>query len=223
MIIESVANKLPIHFDHEKIKTLEYDRDGILSVYGKDKNILCTFKTPASVAFNRQYGTPISKDGKIVFIGVWEKGLYCYSLMRGKMLWRQGPGKVRRIIVFDKELIIEMADRGIYKRNIEDGKKIQEFKMSSISTFRQIKPDQLFAGPKYGKYFIYKIPSMELLSTINKNKLNIHDCISFVIRKVFYRNDKLMIEGFENYKNRSRSNNNQQDFIREVLIDSGDA
>ena len=118
MTIEYRSDKLPIHFDHPLIKTLEYDLDGTLTVFGQDGRIVNVFQTPASTAFNRQYGTPISPDGKLVFIGVWDKGLFCYSIPDGRLVWKQGPGKVRKILVCDTELIVEMCDRGIYRRNI---------------------------------------------------------------------------------------------------------
>ena len=86
MTIEYRSDKLPIHFDHPVIKTLAYDREGMLTVINQDGGIVNTFTTPASVAFNRQYGTPISPDGKYVFIGVWEKGLFCYSISDGELV-----------------------------------------------------------------------------------------------------------------------------------------
>ena len=118
MTIEHGSNKLTIHFDHPVIKTLAYDREGMLTVINQDGGIVNTFTTPASVAFNRQYGTPISPDGRYVFIGVWEKGLFCFSISEGRLVWKQGPGKVRKILVFDTVVIVEMCDRGIYRRNI---------------------------------------------------------------------------------------------------------
>ena len=218
MKIERARNRLGIHFDNTRIKTLEYDSEGRVCVYGRHDKLISTFKTCATVAFNGQYGTPISEDGRFIFIGNWDRGLFCYSTDSGETVWQQGPGKVRRILVIDNELIVEMADRGIYKRKTADGSLSFQLKMGSISTFTRINKDTLFTGPKRNVYFTYNIPSMEPNGEVHEREINVNDCLSFVIQDVFYRNTKLMAQGFENYEKRNYSNNNRQDFLREVRV-----
>lgn len=214
MTIERISNKLPIHFDHPVIKTLEYDAEGMLTVFGQDGNIVNAFKTPAEVAFNRQYGTPISLDGKYVFIGVWYKGLYCYSIFDSKLVWRQGPGKVRKILVFETELIIEMCDRGIYRRDIAAGAISQVIPMPSIDVFYRTRENELLAGPKYNKCFLYELPTLIARSYFDIRELNVRNCLSFVINGASYIGDDSVIRGFENYADGDHKKNDQVEFER---------
>jgi hypothetical protein len=218
MKIESVSNLLPIHFDHDKIKTLLYDTEGNLSVINKDDQQLLKFHTKASVAYNRQYGTPISPDGQYVFIGTWEQALFCYSLDTGTLVWKQTPGKVRNIIVHENLLFIEMADRGIYARDLNSGKLLKEIKMSSIDSFFLLKKIELFAGPKNGKYFLFDIPSLKIKTEIKIKSLNIHNCLSFIILDVYYKDNELMIKGWEQYKNGNNKDSKMIWFERKMQI-----
>lgn len=216
MIIEEVPNLLPIHFDHEKIKTLRYDIDGSLSVIGTDNTVRITFPTKASVAFNRQYGTPISPDGKYVFIGTWEYGLFCHDLETGQVIWKQGPGKVRTIVVGGDFLFVEMCDRGMYVRDLKSGELVKEFKMSSINKLKRLSPTELFAGPRNSKYYIYSIPTLELKQEIKLKALNVNQCLSYIILDVFYRDNTLFVKGWEQYRHGNYQDADQVWFEREV-------
>jgi hypothetical protein len=218
MKIESVSNLLPIHFDHDKIKTLLYDTDGNLSVINKDNEHLLKFHTKASVAYNRQYGTPISPDGRYVFIGTWEHALFCYSLESGTLVWKQTPGKIRNIIVHENLLFVEMADRGIYVRDLDSGKLLQEIKMSSIDSFFLLNQTELFAGPKNGKYFLFEIPFLKIKTEIKTKSLNIHNSLSFIILDVYYKDNDLMIKGWEQYKDGNYKDSKQTSFERKMPI-----
>ena len=168
------------------------------------------------MAFNRQYGTPISPDGTLVFIGVWDKGLFCYSIPDGRLVWKQGPGKVRKILVCDTELIVEMCDRGIYHRKIVDGSISQVIPMSSIGIFYRISENELFAGPKYNQVFLYELPLLKAVGILGIRDLNVRNCLSFVITEARYEGNDLIIRGFENYAGGDIKKNNQVNFERIV-------
>lgn len=163
MQIEFLPNLLRIHYQQKyvEVETLEYDTDGYLTVYNQEGEKVTKFKTVASVAYNAQYGTPITEDGQFVFIGTWERGLFCYSIKDQKLIWKQGPGRVRQIIVLDESLIIEMANRGIYKRDVRTGQLLEMLRMPSINQFKQLNKSELLAGPLRGKYIHYHLPSLQ--------------------------------------------------------------
>lgn len=162
MQIEFLPNLLRIHLQQECIRTLQYGADGYLTVCNHEGEKVAEFQTVASVAYNAQYGTPASKDGQFVFIGTWERGLFCYSIKDQRLIWKQGPGRVRHIILVDDNLIVEMAGRGIYRRNINTGELLEVLKMPSIDKFSQLSESDLLAGPLRGKYIHYDLPSLQL-------------------------------------------------------------
>ncbi|RAJ89770.1 hypothetical protein LX87_05669 [Larkinella arboricola] len=161
MRIEFLPRLLRIHYQYENVKTIEYDVDGYLTVYNRDDKKVAEFKTVSSIAYNAQYGTPITEDGQFVFIGTWERGLFCYSIKDQQLVWKQGPGRVRQILLMDSCLIVEMAQRGIYKRDVKTGELLQVLKMPSIDRFSQLSESELLAGPLRGKYIHYHLPSLQ--------------------------------------------------------------
>lgn len=201
MKIQRTKDFLDKEFNNHTIKKLKYENDGNLSVISHDDKVVSSFKTVAQIGYSGQFGTPISEDGKYVFIGTWERGLFCYSLSDGELKWKQGPGKVRLVIPYKNLLVIEMANRGVYVRNADTGELVKVIKMSGIEVFSQISDKEVFVGPKFNKYYIYSLDTLEPLHEIPATDLNINRCLSFVIREVFYKNDELYIEGFEQYKN----------------------
>ncbi|MFD2935363.1 PQQ-binding-like beta-propeller repeat protein [Spirosoma flavum] len=152
---------MKIHYQQENVRTIEYDVDGYLTGIDPQGETVAKFKTVASVAYNAQYGTPITKDGQFVFIGTWERGLFCYSIKDQRLIWKQGPGRVRHIILVDSSLIVEMAGRGIYKRDATKGELLQVLKMPSIDRFTQLNESELLAGPLRGKYIHYHLPTLQ--------------------------------------------------------------
>jgi hypothetical protein len=216
MKIESAPHALSIHIEHYNVQKLLYNAEGNLTVIGKDDEHLIQFQTKASIAYNQQYGTPISPDGRFVFIGTWEQGLFCYGLENGKLVWKQSPGKVGRIIVHENLLIVEMVDRGIYVRDISTGQLLNEVKMSSMDCFVLVNEKEVFAGPKNGKYFLLDIPSLKINKTISAKDLNINNSLSFIILDVFYKDKDLIIKGWEQYTNGNAADARQTPFERMI-------
>ncbi len=214
MNIERAPGVLSITFDHPKVAKLVYDRDGNCSVHDSKGLIISRFSTVCDVVYNGQYGTPISLDGKFVFIGTWRNGLFCYEIETGALLWKKWPSKIRRIVVSDTSVIAAMDGRGIFKRNISDGEKVDEIKMSGIESLFQLNKKELFAGPKHNKYFIFRVPSLEVIRTIKASNININNCLSFILLDVFYDNNDLVFKGWEQYKNRDYRNDEQIWFER---------
>ncbi len=197
MKIVRSSGYLSIEFNNPKVKKLQYDDEGTVSVLNQDNKAISHFKTVAQVVFNSQYGTPISEDGQYVFIGNWERGLFCYSLTDGQLKWKQEPGMVRTVIPYKDLLIIEMANRGVYIRSADTRELVKVIKMSGLEVFIRISDKELFVGPKFNRYFIYSLDTLQPLYEISKKYLNINRCYSFVIKEVFYKNDELYIKGSE--------------------------
>lgn len=218
MILKIVNGTLPILITHEGIKTLLYDRAGNLTVIAPDDTIVIKFPTKLSPAYNAQYGTPISTDGKAVFIGTWEYGLFCYSLETGELLWKQKPGGVRRIIVCDDLLFIEMKGRGIYTRQAAAGELVNVIKMPAVNMVIPLRSQEVFVGTYKGKYSIHRLPSFEVIHQIEPGALNINNSLSFLLAHVYYEGDTLMITGIEQHKNGTYDNLKSTSFIRPVAL-----
>ncbi|GAB3791397.1 hypothetical protein GCM10028818_62150 [Spirosoma horti] len=218
MQIERHPNLLRIHFKHPLIQTLQYELDGLLTVIDPQGQTVNRFKTVAHIAYSAQYGTPISKDGQFVFIGTWDRGLFCFSIKEQKLVWKAGPGRVRSIIVNDSFLLVEMACRGIYRRNPCNGELMEIIKLPAIETFKQLNTNQLFAGPLKGAYWLFDLPSMQPMKQVKTRDLNINNCLSYVIQDVYYRDQILLVKGFEQYRGRNYEDKESTEFERLIPL-----
>ncbi|WP_347490982.1 hypothetical protein ABDB91_07435 [Desulfoscipio sp. XC116] len=228
MKIEYGNNRLTILYDsyeneNNNIKKVHFNfreddeigLNGFCQVFSKSEDVISEFPTVCKVVEHTIYGTPISPDGKYLFIGTWDKGLFCYDIDNRNLKWKKTPAKVRQVIAKDEFLVIEMCDRGIYKRHIETGELLSEIKMSNIRFMYRISDNEIFTGTKRDKYFIYEIPSLTEKSVMKKSSLtniNIYEAINILDAKK--ENGKLVISGTEF----EYSSEDAIDFTRSIKI-----
>jgi len=196
-----------------KIK-IDFEPNGKCNVRSLDGSLITSFPTSYELAFNSQYGTPISQDEKFLFIGTWYNGLYCYEISTGKLLWKKGPGRVSTIIPIDNYVIVEMQGRGIHKRNIQTGDLVAELKMSGIASLFQIDENEIFAGPKRNRSFVYQIPELIEKQTILNSVLNPYECLSYVILDCHKAEGHLVVSGWEEYPHKDYLQKGSKSFER---------
>lgn len=200
------------------IQEVRFDNDGFCQIISKTNKVLSEFQTVCSPPYNHQYGVPISNDGKFIFIGNWEKGLFCYSVYNGNLVWKQKPGKVRNIITTSDMLLVEVCDKGIQKRAVDTGDLISEIKMKNIQFLHAISENEIFTGYIKNKYFIYEIPSLYEKYSISEAVLNPNKCFSFNILKSIKENGNLLIAGWEQYPNMNYQINGITNFERTIEL-----
>lgn len=200
------------------ISRIEIDSSGTYNFFSADGDLLSSFPTVYERAFNRQYGTPVSPDDKYLFVGTWYNGLYCYDITMCKLLWKKGPGKVRRIIPTEYYVIVEMCDRGIYKRNIGTGEVVTELKMSGIECLFQISNNEIFTGPKRNIYYVYQIPDLIEKHAIPGSILNPNVCLSQKILDCRKLEDYIVVSGFEEYPNMNYSQKGVRWFEQRIFL-----
>jgi hypothetical protein len=177
----------------------EFDDAGHCRVFATTGYLLRDFGTAYVPAFNRQYPPPFSPDQRVLYVGNWERGLFCYDVDSCQLAWRKGPGKVRHIFPFEGGATVEMAGRGLFRRAQESGELTGAIKMSGIEVALRLGRDTVFTGPFRRDYFVYDLVSLKPLARIAEAELNPDRCLSFVIREVFELEGQLVVRGFEEY------------------------
>lgn len=201
------------------ISYVSIDFSGYCKIYDKQEEVSPQFQTVASVVFNQQYGIPLSLDGTKMYVGNWEKGLFCYETSGGKLLWKKGPGRVRTILIKDSYLIVEMGGRGIYKRDSNTGELLSEYKISFCDEMLYLGNDSILVDPRKGYYRVLKIPELELIHQIHWSLLNPNECLSFSILDAWFIDCYLVIEGWERHKNRNPDDEETNHFKRKIKIE----
>jgi len=194
----------------------EFEESGSCRVVTASGEFLSQFQTVFEPAFNRQYPPPFSPDNRVLYVGNWERGLYCYDVATGRLCWRKGPGRVRRIFPFSDGVTVEMAGRGVFRRSQETGEVTGLIRMGGIEIARELGGGRLFIGPYRRQYLVVGRDSLERLGTIAASVLNPDGCASFVIREVFELDGLIVARGFEEYPDGDYSRRGQREFTRRV-------
>jgi hypothetical protein len=204
-----------------EVARVEYDAHGLCRAYTASSDLVSQFPTVYELAFNSQYGTPLSPDGRRVFIGNWYRGLFCYSTVTGDLLWHKGPGKVRMIVPTADHVIVEMCDRGIYKRDLSTGELVAQVKMTAIEILLPISGSEILAGPTRGSYSLYSIPNLRELQRITSSLLDPTRCLSVTIREAEKKDNLLVVRGWEEYPGMDDSKSGVTRFERFVALTHG--
>lgn len=194
----------------------QFDDDGRCQILDSAGNELSAFETVYSRPFNSQYPPPLSPDDSMLYVGTWERGLFCYRVSDGALAWRQGPGKVRRIFPVDGCVVTEMADRGLYRRAQDSGELTGIVKMGGISCTRRLSETRLFVGPWRLRYFIFELPSLSPVGALPERLLNPDRCLSLCIREVSEVDGQLLVEGWDEYPSGDYKAKGQREFVRRV-------
>lgn len=197
---------------------VEFDEDGTCRAFSANEELLSEFSTPYDPEHNSQFHTPLSPDGRRLFIGTWRFGLLCYDVHRGELIWKKGPGKVRNVFLFRDRVVAEVCDNGIHERDLKCGGLIHRRQMPSIECLFKIGRDEVFTGPKSRKYFLMKIPGFIEVREIPRSDLNPNDCTSFHIRNVDRQGHNLIVWGTEEFPKRNLSKHGRVHFRRIVSI-----
>lgn len=128
LILKDRKNKIceTNYYDFESsiIKTskFQYLPEGMVNTefYNFEGNLVVSIKLPLEY-YNTQFGVSINYENTLALVQCWEKGLRCYSLSDGTMLWKNSLKKVEKIVIYGRYALCQISSKGLYKINIIDG------------------------------------------------------------------------------------------------------
>lgn len=202
----------------ERSVSAVFEADGNVEIHDVRGVRLARFQTVYQPGFNSQYPPPLSPDGAVLYVGSWERGLFCYDVARGSLKWRQGPGRVRGIFPFAGGVVVEMCGRGLYRRLQDTGELVDTAKMSGVEVVRRLSGEMLFAGPLRNRYLVLELSTLRRIGSVTDRDVNPLRRLSFVVRDAVGDLDQLIITGFEGSETEGAS---QIDFTRRVLVRPG--
>ena len=202
------------HFDTPLVEKIQYNFDGSCTVYFKDGSrkdhmIGCE-------VFNRQYGIPVSLDGKMLFLGSWEKGLTAYDTVTGEKKWRYRPARIRFIFVYSDFLVVCRGNASLLKIDLHTGEVLWEQKSGTLEHIYRLDDRYIYAETLRGKHCVLDVTTMEVVKKYPPKTVNPSNCLSHVIREAYLQEGRLYIEGFEDYPNRNYRDSCQSNFYREI-------
>ena len=182
-------------FDSKIISKIACSYAGLCSVYFCDGKTR-TFATMASV-YNRQYGIPFSSDGKVLFVSSWETGIHAYDIDTGKEIWRFKSTRIMSVYVSETYLIAIRYGEAILKLDIVNGTKIGELRSGTIEASYELDRLHILADTYRGKLSVIDMDALSVVKQYPDSLINPTKAISFMIREVALKRNKLMITGLE--------------------------
>lgn len=203
------------HFDNPFVDRIQYKFDGSCTIFFKDGSTKDHF-VGCDVVYNEQYGIPVSLDGRMLFVGSWEKGLTAYDTVTGERKWRYRPARIRSIFVYSDFLVVCRCGAALLKLDSHTGELIWEKKSGTMEEIHRLDDRYFFVDCLRGKYCVMDAMTMEIVKVYSPKTVNPSDCLSHVIREACLREGRLYIEGFEDYPNRNYRDSCQSNFYREI-------
>lgn len=177
--------------------TVDYSDNSLLfeSVYG-DVN---TIGMPSEIkleSYNEQFGISFSETENCFFVQSWEKGLYCFDMSEGAMLWHNKQRHASDILVDKSCIFCYFVGCGILKLDIKTGNSVERYSFVGNGIFKIVDEKMFLIGPKRHKIMLLD-KSFEVIRSFGEKELNPNMCENFIIRQAHVSDNLLLISGIE--------------------------
>ena len=174
-----------------------YDGTCTVFFYGKSPkafNVGCS-------SYNSQYGIPVSEDGRKLFVGSWEKGLFVYEISSGEILWKLKGSKVTSIIVQRTYVIAKKYGSSIVKLDIDNGAVLAEIKSGTIERQFYLGNHNILVDSIKGRLCVLNFENMSIVkdygSKFNSKIINPTNSLSVLIQDATLQGNALTLHGVE--------------------------
>jgi hypothetical protein len=177
------------------IKEVFCDYNGSCTVHFYEKppkklNIGCS-------SYNRQYGIPVSEDGRTLFISNWETGLFAYDIMSGSVVWHLKDCKITSIVVCQTYVVTQKFGTSIIKLDIGSGEILSEIKSGTIETQFFLNGSYILVNSIKGKLVVVDTDKMTVVKKYNPKVVNPSNSLSILIQNAVLDGNRLSIAGLE--------------------------
>ena len=216
MRIERLCDKCILYPEIEAIRRVEvlYDsgqctilfRDGTSSSFLHDWEAY-------HVAY---YGLSFPRDGKTVFTGSWEKGVYALDTASGKIIWHYRCTKIRELFAFSNYLVAMRFGDSLCKIDSTAGTLLGRLSGSAFESCWRLDDKHILIESKYGKLCVIDTDLMQIVHKYGAQVFNPNGCIGLVIQNAWKKNGSVMISGIEEYDTAGNKYREKQLFERSL-------
>ena len=148
------------------------------------------------IVYLHSFGISITEDGKYFFVQSWEKGLFCFELPSGTLIWRSKLKKAYELVVRESTAICRFMDQCVEAIDIPTGEVVAHYPLGWSAKFYPLDDSNYLAGPKRGKYYLLD-HQLLVKETIPYQKLNPALLDTCMIIDAEHAPGGMIISGFE--------------------------
>lgn len=145
--------------------------------------------------YQEQYGITVSPDNDCFFIATWEKGLFCFCLRTGSLLWQEKICHAEKMFLSDENSIIcFFRNYGVKRLDISTGRTLVGFLVRKDDcNFWQIDSAHFLIGPIRRNYLIID-SSLKIKNKIGEDTINPNHYDTCIIHDMTYNGKHLEAE-----------------------------
>lgn len=199
MRIEKFKGGFTTYFqDHIVNKVVSYyDRTCVIHYTdGSQRTIEFTGKDVVD-SYNAQFGVPVSDDGSKLFLSSWENGLAAFDTATNAVLWRYKRTRITNSVVYRSYLVAKRDCESILKFDIETGEVLAVAKSGTLERMFHLVGQYILVDTYRGKLSVIDTENMTVVKQFPQKLINPFECLSFVIREAEFKENKVIIRGFE--------------------------
>ena len=196
-----VIDRVETIYDSGPIQTSEFrDHSGEISFFFSNGDVFhvdISKHVKLYYAFHGSYGISVSNDGKFFYVQDWSKGLLCFEISSGKLVWQHKQKRATHLILQDHTLICRFMEKYLALIVAATGEILNTYPITTYNCVFQILNDHcLLVGPKRGK-FVLLDSQLQKIATIPSHIMNPHMHDYFSIMHAYLDDDGITISGDE--------------------------
>ena len=175
MTISLDSGELTVLYDCGVIQKAVLQEDsGRITFYTRDGNIFsCNISehVRADAVYLKTFGISIAENGSCFLIQNWEKGLFCFALPTGELLWRSKKRHANHVVVLPDRVICWFYEQCVDALDIRSGNVLAHYPLGYATVFLPLNDDFYLAGPKRGNYHVLD-HNLEVCEAVPYQRLN---------------------------------------------------
>ena len=216
MRIDRFCDKCILYPETEAIRRVEllYD-SGLCTILFRD-GTSSSFLHDWEAYHVAYYGLSFTRDGKTVFTGNWEKGVYALDTASGKIIWHYRCTKIRELFAFSNYLVAMRFGDSLCKIDSTAGTLLGRLSGSAFESCWRLDDKHILIESKYGKLCVVDTDLMQIVHKYGAQVFNPNGCIGLVIQNAWKKNGSVMISGIEEYDTAGNKYREKQLFERSL-------
>ena len=216
MNIERFSDRCIVYPDVDAIEQVEllYD-NGLCTIRFQDGTVR-SFERPWESYHVAWYGLRFTPDGRRMFTGSWETGVFALDTYTGETLWQYKCTRIRELFLCKDAVLAMRFGHSLCKLDLMTGALLGTVSGSALESCFQLNEHLVLLESKYGKLCVVDTDSMTIVQKFAAAVYNPNRCSSLLIQDARLKDGEVLISGLEKYPDGRGDSEEAQAFERRI-------